>query len=69
MISNAPKGLVLSAMNALGLRDSEAFEVQRLAICKQCSPKKKLCPECGCVKKAKVTIKEESCPLNLWQSV
>ncbi|GEM_PF-5581446 len=69
MLSNAPKGLLKASMKALNLRDPEAFEVERLTICKVNCPKRRFCPLCHCLLTAKVSVKEEKCPKNLWQSL
>lgn len=69
MLSNAPKGLLKASMTKLGIRDQEAFEVQRLTTCKINCPKHRFCPECHCLLTAKVAVKEESCPKGLWQSL
>ena len=45
--------------------------LKRLSICNKCNNVKKfghisVCGTCGCVIKAKVTIKSEKCPLEKW---
>lgn len=47
---------------------------KKIVICNNCEElekigKIKVCGICGCIIKAKVTIKDELCPLNKWNNI
>lgn len=47
--------------------DKEKYQADRLDVCHQCNGGKHTCPSCGCFVELKTRVKEEVCPLSLWQ--
>lgn len=47
--------------------DKEQYQAERLDICYQCNEGKSMCPSCGCFVELKTRVKEEVCPIGLWQ--
>ena len=45
----------------------EPYQADRLDICYSCNGGKLTCPSCGCFVELKTRVKEEKCPIGLWQ--
>jgi hypothetical protein len=77
-ISNIIEGFSKHLLNEFGLAEAPEFAKGRLNICNGCDKRvpnpfndeekeKKWCGGCGCFIPAKVLVKNEKCPKELWQ--